>query len=138
MKVLVDTPIWSLALRRRPEQLGAPEKALVDEWKSLLEEGRVLVPGAVRQEVLSGIATSRAFEVVRSHLRHFPDLEPTIDDHEDAARCFNICRSRGIAGSAIDMLICALARRRDAAIFTTDADFRRYASPLGLALHVGR
>jgi hypothetical protein len=39
--------------------------------------------------------------------------EPGIDvaDHEEAAHMHNLCRARGIAGSAIDFLICAVARR---------------------------
>ena len=40
----------------------------------------------------------------------------------------NQCRSRGIAGSAADFLICAAAHRRGWAILTIDRDFQNYAS----------
>src|SRR5580658_10524566 len=51
--------------------------------------------------------------------------EPGIDvaDYEQAARMHNLCRARGIAGSAIDFLICAVAQRRAWHIFTTNRDF---------------
>ena len=52
MSVLVDTPVWSLALRRGAPQDG-PE---VRELRALLVEGRVVMMGPIRQELLSGSA----------------------------------------------------------------------------------
>jgi len=49
----------------------------------------------------------------------------------------NRCRARGIAGSAIDFLICAAAHRRGWTILTTDRDFQNYASVLPLRLYWG-
>jgi predicted nucleic acid-binding protein len=48
----------------------------------------------------------------------------------------NQCRSRGVAGPAIDFLICAVAQRRGWQVLTTDKDFERYGKVLGLQLHV--
>ena len=48
----------------------------------------------------------------------------------------NRCRARGMAGSAIDFLICAMASRRNWQIFTTDQDFERYGRVLGLKMYV--
>lgn len=56
-------------------------------------------------------------------------------DFEDAARAFNACRRRGVSGSAIDLLLCAVAMRRELALFTTDPDFKRYAQHLPLTLY---
>ena len=48
----------------------------------------------------------------------------------------NLCRARGIAGSAIDFLICAVAQRRAWHIFTTNRDFECfYGQVLGLNLY---
>ena len=47
----------------------------------------------------------------------------------------NQCRSHGIAGSAVDFLICAAAHRRGWSILTTDRDFQNYASVRPLRLH---
>ena len=59
----------------------------------------------------------------------------SVADYEEAARIHNQCRSRGIAGSAIDFLICAAAIRRDWQIFTTDQDFTHYAKACPLQLY---
>ena len=138
MRVLVDTTIWSLALRRRAGHLAPAERALVDEWAQLVREGRVTVLGIIRQEVLSGIATAAAFERVREALEPFLDVALGSVDHENAARAFNACRASGVVGSAVYMLICSVAQRLDSAVFSTAPDFIRYASVLGLRLHAPR
>jgi predicted nucleic acid-binding protein len=68
-------------------------------------------------------------------LRAFDDPQLGPEDYEGAAQMHNRCRSRGIAGSAIDFLICAIAARRQWQIFTTDGDFEQYGKVLGLQLY---
>jgi predicted nucleic acid-binding protein len=131
MKVLVDTSVWSLALRRHT----AAAQPLVDELRTLVDEGRVAIIGSIRQELLSGLRTPAAFERLRDHLRSFEDEVLTADDFEQAAAHFNTCRARGVQGSNTDFLICAAAERRAFPIFTTDADFVRFARLLPIALH---
>ena len=138
MDVLVDTSVWSLALRRRSRQLGNRDRTLRDELAELTREGRAVVIGPVRQELLSGIQDGAAFERLRERLRAFDDLPLTTDDYEEAASFNNRCRASGVAGAAVDLLICAAAARRDLPIFTVDADFRRYARVLPVRLHEPR
>jgi predicted nucleic acid-binding protein len=135
MMVLVDTPVWSLALRRRPGHLSAPEQHLTKALAELIREARVQMLGAIRQELLSGIREENQFRKLRDYLRAFREPSLEVADYEDAARMSNECRSRGIAGSAVDFLICASAQRRGWAIFTTDQDFQNYASVLELPLY---
>lgn len=135
MIVLVDTSVWSLALRRRPGDLSPGQRRIVAELEELIREGRVALPGLVRQELLSGIGDRATYERLRDRLRSFPDLTLTTEDHETAAVGFNRCRSVGLAGSAIDFLMCAAAELRSLAVFTTDDDFVRYASHLEFRLH---
>ncbi len=131
MKVLVDTSVWSLALRRR----GRPNDPAVGELRSLIDEGRVALIGPIRQELLSGIRTSEAFERLRDHLQPFSDEQLETADFERAAEHFNTCRAQGIQGSNTDFLICAAAERRKLPILTTDADFSRFADILPIRLH---
>ena len=135
MTVLIDTTIWSLALRRRAHQLSAEEKRLVEEWMDLVTSGRAVLTGPVHQEVLSGIRSHEVFETLHEKLSSFPYLENLPGDYVQAARFFNLCRSHGIAGSHVDMLICALAYRYSMPIFTTDPDFPGYAKHLPITLH---
>ena len=134
MNVLVDTSVWSLALRRR-RSTQAPETS---ELAELVKEGRVSLLGPVRQELLSGIADEKQYTVLRDHLRAFPDVELDAADYEDAAAFFNRCRARGVQGSNTDFLICAAAARRQLGILTTDADFRHFAKLLPIRLHAPR
>jgi predicted nucleic acid-binding protein len=134
LNVLVDTSVWSLALRRAKRVDDDTSRELAE----LIQEGRVVLIGAVRQELLSGIKAKAQFDLLREHLRAFPDLELEAADYEDAAIAFNRCRSRGIQGSNTDFLICAVAARRDLAIYTTDRDFARYAKALDIELHAPR
>ncbi len=134
MRILVDTSIWSLALRRA-RSTPHPCRA---ELHALIEEGRAAIIGPIRQELLSGIRTTAQFELLRSHLRAFPDLALGSEDYEEAARFFNLCRTRGVQGSNTDFLICATSVRRNMPILTTDDDFTRYARVLPIALHEPR
>lgn len=130
MKVLIDTSVWSLALRHR-----APSHPTVDELRRLVANGRAAIVGPIRQEVLSGIREHVAFERLRDHLRAFPDEPMTATDYERAAECFNTCRARGLRGSNTDFLLCAVAERHRFPILTTDEDFARYAQVLPVTLH---
>lgn len=134
MNVLVDTPVWSLALRRKPTDLSVHEQALTEAFAELIREGRVETLGIIRQEVLSGIREEERCRKIRQSLRAFEDAVPETVDYEEAARMHNTCRGRGVAGSAIDLLICAVAHRRNWQIFTTDRDFERYQRVLGIRL----
>ena len=135
MSVLIDTPIWSLALRRKSAQLSRTERQQVDEWRALVSDGRARLTGIIRQEVLSGIRDAREFERLREGLGAFDDVPAETVDHERAAGFFNACRAKGITPGALDVLICAVAARHALSIFTTDADFERYAEVLPLRLH---
>jgi hypothetical protein len=45
MMVLVDTPIWSLALRRRNKDLNPKEQRLTAALRELIEDGRAQLVG---------------------------------------------------------------------------------------------
>jgi predicted nucleic acid-binding protein len=135
MNVLVDTSVWSIALRRRPRDLDSRERLLVQELAELVRDGRAGIIGLIRQELLSGIKAAAQFEELRKALAAFRDEPVDTADHAAAAKASNDCRAKGIAVSVVDILICAVARRRGMAIFTTDSDFENYARELALKLH---
>lgn len=127
MKVLVDTSIWSLALRRRggPASLNEEEKRLVAALVEAIRDGRVLMAGPIRQEVLSGIATPEQFAEVKARLDPFPDQPIASEDYIEAARLYNLSRRRGVECGAVDMLLCALAYRNEWTILARDAGMER-------------
>lgn len=136
--ILIDTSIWSLALRRRCGTLNKDERGHVHEWERLVRAGQAVLIGPIRQELLSGVRAEPAWERLRHALRPFPDLPLAVPDYERAAQFFNRCRAGGVTGSAVDLLICSASVRHGAPIYTTDTDFVRYASILDLALHTPR
>jgi predicted nucleic acid-binding protein len=135
LNVLVDTSVWFLALRRKTESLNATERFLVAELSELIREGRARLIGLVRQELLSGIKTTEHYEKLRLRLRSFPDEPIDTSDHEEAAKAGNRCRGKGIVVSIVDVLLCAVAIKREWAIFTTDPDFTNYAKVLPISIH---
>ena len=134
MEVLVDTTIWSLALRRRKGSISEMEQGLTALLGELIRENRVRLIGPIRQEVLSGIREPEQYERLRAYLRFFPDQPVGTPDYEQAALCSNQCRSRGIAGSEVDFLICAVALSRKWQILTTDADFKSYVKAVPITM----
>jgi predicted nucleic acid-binding protein len=134
MRILVDTPVWSLALRRKSANLAASELRATQLLHQIVDEGRAQLLGSVRQELLSGLREAAQFKRLRDYLRDFPDIALAIDDYEEAARASNECRKAGIAGTPVDMLICAVGLIRGWQIFSTDRDFGHYASVLPIQL----
>ena len=136
MNLLVDTPVWSLALRRKAADLSPREERITQALAEAIRDGRAQLIGVVRQELLSGIREVERFKKLRDYLRAFDEPALEMGDYEEAAEMHNRCRARGIAGSTIDFLICAVASRRKWQVFTTDQDFERYGRVLGLKLYV--
>ena|SRR5713226_7150378 len=134
MRVLVDTPVWSLALRRRPSDLNANEVRLKNELAELVRESSVLIIGPVRQELLSSIRDESQFNRVRERLESLLDLSIETSAYENAARMSNLCSSRGLANSSVDMLICAVAVAAAVPILTADRDFLMYSKVLPIKL----
>lgn len=131
MRVIVDTSVWSQALRR-----GAhANAAVVDELRELVSARLAQIIGPIRQEILSGVRERTRFEKLKQRLAAFPDLLIETDDYITAAELFNACRSKGVQGSNTDFLICAVALRHRLAIFTTDHDFKLFASHIPIILH---
>jgi len=134
VRVVVDTSIWSLALRRSGA-LAEEDRSFIDELSGLIDDVRVAMIGPIRQELLSGIPSQAQFAALKEKLQAFEDLPLGRDDYEMAAGFYNICRRRGVQGSQTDLLICAVGAGMGMPIFTSDKDFVLYAQHLPIALH---
>ena len=130
MKVLVDTCVWSQALRHKN-----PDKNITQKLSDLINDGRAVLIGPIKQELLSGIRRSTQFEKLKLNLQAFPDLPLESEDYESAAEFFNICYKKGIQGSNTDYLICALSFRHQMPIFTIDKDFQHFKKYLPISIY---
>lgn len=134
MKVLVDTSIWSIALRRSGTR-SKEDQVLIRELTDLLNDVKVVMIGPIRQELLSGISSPVQYDILKENLQAFEDLPLPREYYERAAEFFNICRRAGVQGSHIDFLICATAVEGGLQIFSSDNDFILYAKHLPITLY---
>lgn len=126
MKLLVDTSVWSLVLRRRrAATLSGDDKRLVAVLSEAIRDGRVVMIGPIRQEILSGIKEQAQFVKLRATLAAFRDEPIETADYEEAARCYNLCRAQGVHCGPVDILICAVAARRKWSVLANDALLNR-------------
>jgi predicted nucleic acid-binding protein len=131
LKVLVDTPIWSYALRSQDKKYQSE----IDTLTSLIRDQKAIIIGPIRQEILSGYSDMRKYRIIKDKLSYFENT-PIIDaDYELAAEFSNKSRKKGIQGSHIDFLICAIANRIDIPIFTNDNDFKHYQKVIPIKLY---
>ncbi|MGV8057214.1 MAG: PIN domain-containing protein [Smithellaceae bacterium] len=129
MKVLVDTCIWSEVLRHK-----SPNAELTGKLRELIGNAQVAIIGPIRQELLSGISNTKQFNQLKEFLSAFEYTALKAEHFEKAAEFCNVCRRKGIQGSTIDFLICAVAFMENLVIFTADKDFTNYKKHLPLQL----
>ncbi len=129
MKIVVDTCIWSQVLRKITPNLN-----LTKQLKDFVNDGRVVIIGSIRQELLSGISNPSQFNKLKHTLSFFEDIILKTDYFVKAAEFSNLCRKNGIQGSTTDFLICAVANLEKLSIFTVDNDFINYNKYLKLKL----
>lgn len=131
MRILVDTSVWSLALRKR----GPEDHPAVHKLTRLLDDGeRVLLTPILLQEILQAFPDESTFRRLVSYFQPFELLPVDRDEAVAAARLHRTCTKRGIAASTTDCAIAAAAMIADCPLLTTDRDFERIAEVSELRL----
>ena len=124
MSLLVDTSVWSLALRR-DASAGEPEvQALVD---ALAGSDVVVTTGLVLQELLQGFTGPKAAAAIVERFSALALIQPGRDDHIAAAELRNKCRRAGVQLGTVDALIAQLCIRNGLTLLTSDQDFTHAA-----------
>jgi predicted nucleic acid-binding protein len=137
--IFVDTSVWSLAFRRKHEQADIP---VINQLKALIEKDELLaVPGIVLQELLTGLKEESQFNRMYKLITGFTIVMANEAHHKLAAQTANKCRKNGVATTATDCLIAAMAISYNAQLLTADNDFTYMANhcdlkiyPIGLVL----
>lgn len=124
MTLLVDTSVWSLALRR-----DAPPDVLEVAALRRALEGRdvVMTTGLILQEILQGAVPDAARAAIVDRFTALQILAPTREDHVAAAEVRNACRRAGAQLGTVDALIAALCIGHQLTLLTTDRDFHHAA-----------
>ncbi len=120
MKLLIDTSVWSEALRRKDKSLNSSETIV---RKIIDNNDEIVVIGIILQEILSGISDRRLFSEIKNILNDFSYLEMARDDYIYAAELRNKCKQKGITAGSLDFLIASVAIRNKLKLVTFDKDF---------------
>ncbi len=120
MTLLVDTSVWSLALRRDAAVRGPEVDALRE---ALLGSAVVVTTGLILQELLQGFSGPRARAQIIDRFASLPLVQPDRADHIAAAELRNACRRSGVQLGTIDALLAQLCLRHDLTLLSTDQDF---------------
>lgn len=118
--ILVDTSVWSLALRR---DSSAKSPAIARLSRALERSEEVYTTGLILQELLQGLRGPKQRSVLAARFEALPFVVPTRDDHVQAAALRNACRRKGVQLGTIDALLAQLCIDRGLEILTTDRDF---------------
>ncbi len=129
--MLVDTSVWSLALRKK----GPADHPDVTRLAELLRDGEdVYLTGTILQEILQAFRTESTFRRVARYLEPFPLLPLERSGHVAAAGIHRACAEKGVTASTIDCQIAAAAIQNDCALLSADRDFERIARHCKLVL----
>ena len=132
MSLLVDTSVWSLALRRNQELAVAEVEFLK---KALTDVKTICITGIVLQELLQGFSGAKDQTQIIERFQSLHLLSPSVETHIAAAQLRNTCRRAGVQLGTVDALIAQLCIEHDLVLLTTDRDFSYAAKhvPLHLA-----
>ena len=124
MTLLVDTSVWSLALRRD----GTYEaKEVLALREALTGADSVVTTGLVLQELLQGFNGPKAKEAIIERFGALPLIRPDRQDHVAAAEVRNACRRGGVQIGTIDALLIQLCGRYEMTLLSSDKDFANAA-----------
>ncbi len=131
MNILVDTSVWSHALRRDTPS-GLRE---VHRLRQALEGGEpVFSTGLILQELLQGFEGAKARQKIIRTFAALPFIIPETGDHIDAADLKTRLRQKGVQAGTIDVLLAQLCLRHGLSMLTLDDDFVHIARHAALRL----
>jgi len=131
VRVLVDTSVWSLALRRKSV---STQKEAIRLRQLIDEEHQLFLTGIILLEILQSIKEAQQVGKIRGYLDFFPLLELDRAGYENAAKLSSDCRKKGIQCSTVDALIAQTAIEHNCYLLTADKDFEFMARHCQLKL----
>jgi predicted nucleic acid-binding protein len=122
--LLVDTSVWSLALRRDG---SGKSREVIALREALNGADTVVTTGLVLQELLQGFSGPKAKGAIMERFGALPLIQPDRLDHVAAAEVRNVCRRNGVQVGTIDALLIQLCGRYELTLLSTDKDFANAA-----------
>lgn len=128
---LLDTSVWSEALRRKNTSLKSENTFL---YHLIQNEENIFITGVIIQELLSGIKNEKMFMELKEILLNFEIIEPDVEDYIQAASLQNKISAKGIQASTVDLLLVSIAIRRNYYLLSFDKDFNYISKHTDLRL----
>lgn len=114
-KFIIDTSVWSEALRRKMNSVNSSETVV---RKIIENDDEIVILGIILQEILTGISNEKLFREIKDILDDFVYLEITKNDYIYASELSNKCKSKGVTAGSIDFLIASAAIRNEIQLVT--------------------
>jgi len=131
VNILVDTSVWSSALRRD----SAGESRKIRRLRAALQgEDAVFTTGLILQELLQGFSAPKSRDKILETFASLPLIIPERKDHMEAAALKIKLRHKGVQAGTIDVLLAQLCLRHHLSLLTLDRDFHHMARFLPLSL----
>jgi predicted nucleic acid-binding protein len=131
VNILVDTSVWSLALR----QDSPPKCRTVIRLQTALQDAEsVFTTGLILQELLQGFNGPKAKGLIIEKFAVLPFIIPEVKDYVEAADLKVRLRRKGMQAGTIDSLLAQLCLRHDLYLLSEDKDFVHMAKHIPLAL----
>jgi predicted nucleic acid-binding protein len=131
VNILVDTSVWSAALRSDAKGDAREIRRL---RSALQGEDAVFTTGMILQELLQGFSAPKSRDRILAAFASLPLIIPDRIDHIDAAALKIKLRQKGVQAGTIDVLLAQLCLRHRLSMLTLDADFAHMARFVPLAL----
>lgn len=120
IRLLIDTSVWSEALRRKEKSLDLSETLV----RAIIENNdEIVIIGIILQEILSGITDDKLFAEIKAVLNDLSYIDITKEDYIYAAELRNRCKKKGIVAGSFDFLIASVSIRNKLTLVTYDKDF---------------
>lgn len=120
IRLLIDTSVWSEALRRKETSFTSSETLV----RRIIENNdEIVIVGIILQEILSGITDKKLFSEIATILSDFSYIDITKEDYIYAAELRNRCTRKGIHAGSFDFLIASAAIKHKLTLVTYDKDF---------------
>ena len=131
MKVVVDTSVWSLSLRKEKPS----NHVVVKKLATLLEDDMdIFIIGVILQEVLQAFRHEKTLQKMVKEFDSLPLLTVKKEDYVTAARLHRKCAGKGISAGTVDCLIASMTVSSGSHLLTADKDFSYIASVSELRL----
>ncbi len=131
MNILVDSSVWSAALRR---DIPADSQEVKRLETALSGEDAIFTTGLILQELLQGFSGPKSRDKILDAFAGLPMIVPDRRDHIDAAALRIKLHRKGVRAGTIDVLLAQLCIRHGLSMLSSDADFTDMARVVPLRL----